>query len=43
LVIGEERDGAWRFAEAVKNGFVPATRRQMDKAIGKLTSDRAHR
>jgi bifunctional non-homologous end joining protein LigD len=36
LVVGEKRDGAWHFVESIKNGFVPATRRQVYEAIKRL-------
>ncbi len=36
LVVGERREGEWHFVEAVKNGFVPQTRRDVLKAIQKL-------
>ena len=40
LAIGEQRDGKWVFVESVKNGFVPATRREVYKAIEKLRTDK---
>lgn len=39
LVVGEQRDGKWCFVEAVKNGFIPATRREVYKAIARLETD----
>ena len=36
LVVGEWREGKLYFVEAVKNGFVPQTRRDVWKAIQKL-------
>jgi DNA ligase D-like protein (predicted ligase) len=39
LVVGEQRNGEWYFIESVKNGFVPATRREVFKAISKLKTD----
>lgn len=38
LVIGEEREGQWQFVEAVKNGFVSQTRRDVWKAIQKFVA-----
>jgi len=32
-VVGEKRDGDFYFVEAVKNGFVPATRQKVFDAI----------
>ncbi len=40
LVVGEQRDGEWFFVESVKNGFVPATRREVYRALAKLNTDK---
>ena len=40
LVVGELREGKLYFVEAVKNGFVPATRRKVYRSIHKLATDK---
>jgi ATP-dependent DNA ligase len=36
LVVGIQKDGALHFADSVKNGFVPTTRRKVLDAIERL-------
>lgn len=39
LVVGDSQEGKLMFVESVKNGFVPATRREVRKAIEKLRTN----
>jgi bifunctional non-homologous end joining protein LigD len=40
LVVGETREGKLHFVESVKNGFVPATRREVYKRLHRLAINR---